>query len=66
MWYLSELMSFWALPSSGIIKNITLQTLDLLPSSGENLETPTLLCPLEIANLNNRTSGDVDYHCWFR
>jgi hypothetical protein len=42
-------------PSSGILENTTFRKLDLFLSSGEG-ETPTLLGPLERANLNHWTN----------
>jgi hypothetical protein len=39
--------------SSGILKNTTFRKLDLFPSSGWGGGTPTLLGPLERANLNH-------------
>jgi hypothetical protein len=51
---------FGLCPSSSILKkNQTENTfwkLDLFPSSGEGRETPTLLRPLEKANLNHNDS----------
>jgi hypothetical protein len=50
---------FGLFPSSGILKtqkNTTFRKLDLFPSSGEGWETPTLLGPLEIANLSHWTT----------
>jgi hypothetical protein len=52
---------FGLCPSSDIpknTKNTTFRKLDLLPSAGEGWETPTLLGPLERANLNHWTSED--------
>jgi hypothetical protein len=46
---------FGVCPSSGIVKNTPFRKLDLLPSSGERVKTPTLLGPLERANLNHWT-----------
>jgi hypothetical protein len=51
---------FGLCPSSGIleIKNTTFRKLDLFPSSGErDRETPTLLGPLERANLNHGSNA---------
>jgi hypothetical protein len=36
-----------------LVENIKFRKLDLFPSSGEGRETPTLLDPLERANLNH-------------
>jgi hypothetical protein len=46
---------FGLCPSSGILeaKNTTFWKMDLFPSSGEGEVTPTLLGPLERANLNH-------------
>jgi hypothetical protein len=41
--------------------NTTFRKLDLLPSSGEARETPTLLDPLERANLNHWTRTETDH-----
>jgi hypothetical protein len=38
-----------------VLENTTFRKLDLFPSSGEGRETPTLLGPLERANLNQWT-----------
>jgi hypothetical protein len=40
---------FLLCPSFSILKNTTIRKLDLFPSSGEELETPTQLGPLESA-----------------
>jgi hypothetical protein len=39
-----------------MLENTTFQKLDLFPSSGEGRETPTLLGPLERANLKSPES----------
>jgi hypothetical protein len=44
---------FGLYPSSDVLKDTTFRKLDLFPSSGEGLEIPTLLGPLERANLNH-------------
>jgi hypothetical protein len=48
----SEVMGFWTFPSSRIL-NMTFRKLDLFPSPGEKVEVPTLLGPLERANINH-------------
>jgi hypothetical protein len=53
-WTLVHRPEFWMLVTS------TFRKLDLFPSSGEGSETPTLLGPLERANLDN-WSGSA---CW--
>jgi hypothetical protein len=54
----SELLGFWTCPSTNILEpgNTTSQKLDPWPSSGEEGETPTMLGPLERADLNHWTS----------
>jgi hypothetical protein len=50
---------FGLCPSSGILKtekNTMFRKLDLFPSSSEIWETPTLLDPLETANLSHWTT----------
>jgi hypothetical protein len=47
---------FGLCPSPGILKNRTFRKPDLFPSSGEGWETPTLLGPLERANLMHSTA----------
>jgi hypothetical protein len=49
----SDYWDFGRCPSSGILKNTTFRKLDLLPSSGEGVETPTLFGRLERANLSH-------------
>jgi hypothetical protein len=48
----SELLGFWTLP---IVRNSNPLKLDLFSSSDEGKKTPTLLDPLERANLNDWT-----------
>jgi hypothetical protein len=45
--------------NSRIPENTTIRKLDPFPSSGEGTETPTLLGPLERANLNHWTKLDI-------
>jgi hypothetical protein len=49
----SESLDFVHRPVFQITRNTTFRKLDLFPFSGELRETPTLLGPLERANLNN-------------
>jgi hypothetical protein len=63
-WLVSpELLGFWTLYIvwySKKLENATFRKLDLFPSSGEGGETPTLLDPLERANLNHwRTYASI-------
>jgi hypothetical protein len=54
--YSLELLDFWTLPiarNSKYLENTTLWKLGLFLSSGEGKETPTLIGPLERANLNH-------------
>jgi hypothetical protein len=53
--------NYWAsglCPSSRILNPIkhNISEMDLLPSTGEGRETPTLMGPLERANINHWTS----------
>jgi hypothetical protein len=54
---LTMMYGTWTCPSSGMKKlNTTIRKMDLFPSSGEGRKTPTLLGPLEGANLNHDLS----------
>jgi hypothetical protein len=57
-------MGFWTLSivrKSKILDNTTFRKLDLLPSSGEGGgETPTVLGPLDRANLNHWNESWLD------
>jgi hypothetical protein len=62
MHYLVDTQVYWVFglcPSSGILKNITFWKLDLFLSSGERVETPTLLGPLELTSVTRPVGLDV-------
>jgi hypothetical protein len=52
---IAGLLDFVHRPEFQIPQNTTFRKLDLFPSSGEGKETPTLLDPLERANLSHWT-----------
>jgi hypothetical protein len=59
VWYRDLTENHWVsglCPSSDILKS---RKLDLFPSLGEGMETPTLLCPTEGANLSHWTAHAI-------